>query len=121
MQTVVSLFQIITALGLLNVWLIRANARTDYRGKNAKNIQEEFAVYGLPRWTCFLVGALKVAAAICLIAGFWFPQLVVPASTLVALLMLGAVVMHMKVKDPLKKSIPALSVLAMCLTISLWR
>jgi hypothetical protein len=35
----------------------------------------------------------------------------------VALLMAGALAMHVKVGDPFKKSVPALSVLALCVII----
>jgi hypothetical protein len=35
------------------------------------------------------------------------------------LLMLGAFVMHLKVKDPIKKALPSLTVLAMCAAIAL--
>jgi len=37
-----------------------------------------------------------------------------PAALLVAVLMVGAIVMHLKVKDPISRSLPALAVLAMC-------
>jgi hypothetical protein len=33
--------------------------------------------------------------------------------------MAGAVVMHLKVKDPARKSLPALAMLALCLLIAL--
>ena len=49
-QTLVSILQVVIALGLLNVWLIRANRSTGYRGGAAKNIKEEFAVYGLSEY-----------------------------------------------------------------------
>jgi hypothetical protein len=34
-----------------------------------------------------------------------------------AVLMFGAVAMHMKVRDPIKKSLPALLVLLLCLIV----
>ena len=34
-------------------------------------------------------------------------------------LMLGAFVMHLKVKDPISKALPSLAVLAMCIAIAL--
>lgn len=36
---------------------------------------------------------------------------------IVALIMAGALAMHVKVGDPFKKSVPALSVLALCVII----
>jgi hypothetical protein len=74
---------------------------------------EEFAAYGLPVWVLWMVGTLKVASALCLIAGVWIPSLVVPATALIATLMLGAILMHFRVRDPLLKSVPAGTVLAL--------
>jgi len=107
------IFQLIIGLGLLNVWLLRFNKETLYRGGKAKNLLQEFATYGLPSWFCYTIGFLKVSAAIALIAGIWFPFLVPPAAGLVAVLMAGAVSMHVKVSDPIKKSVPAISVLSL--------
>jgi uncharacterized membrane protein YphA (DoxX/SURF4 family) len=103
--------QVIVALGLLNVWLLRFNQRTGYRGGDAGNMREEFAQYGLPEWFMWVVGALKVAIAICLLAGIWIPGLVFPAALGLCVLMLGALAMHVKVSDPMKRSLPALSLL----------
>ena len=119
MRTVVSVLQIIVALGLLNVWLLRFRQSTTYRGGNAKTMQEEFAVYGLPEWSMWVVGALKVAVALCLIAGLWFHFLVLPAALLLCVLMVGALAMHLKVHDPIKKSLPALGMLISAALIGL--
>jgi uncharacterized membrane protein YphA (DoxX/SURF4 family) len=101
------IIQLIVAFGLLNVWLVRSKKETAYRGGNAKNIIEEFRAYGLPVWFCYLIGFLKVSAAIVLIIGIWVPDLALPAAALLLVLMLGAVSMHIKVKDPVKKAFPA--------------
>ena len=45
------------------------------------------------------------------------PPLVLPAAIVVAMLMAGALAMHLKVGDPFKKSLPALSVLILCAII----
>ena len=108
MGSVISILaQLVVAFGLLNVWLVRSRKETDYRGGNSKNIIEEFSAYGLPIWFCYTIGFLKISAAIALIIGIWIPELVFPAAALILILMLGAVSMHIKVKDPLKKSLPA--------------
>lgn len=109
--------QIVIALGLLNVWLLRAKKPTAYRGGEAKNMEEEFAVYGLPRWFMIAIGFLKVALALALIVGLWVPVVTRPAAIGVAALMLGAVVMHFKVKDTPKKTAPAFSLLVLCLVV----
>jgi hypothetical protein len=114
-----SILQVIVGLGLLNVWLVRARSSTGYRGGAAGSLKEEFAVYGLPDWTFYLVGGLKVVAGVLLIAGIWFPGLVRLPAVVVAVLMVGALAMHAKVKDPLSKSLPALAVLLMSVAIFL--
>jgi hypothetical protein len=80
-------------------------------------MREEFAAYGLPEWSMYVVGGLKVGAACALVAAVWLPALAAPAAMLVSVLMLGALSMHLKVRDPLVKSVPATAVLAMCLGI----
>jgi len=117
METIVQICQILVGCGLLNVWLLRFNKSTAYRGGSAANMLEEFAAYGLPAWSCYLVGLLKVASAFALLAGLIYPALVLPAAGVVAILMAGALAMHVKVGDPVKKSLPALSVLILSLVI----
>lgn len=111
MHTTQIILQCTVALGLLNVWLLRANRSTPYRGGNAQTMREEFATYGLPPLVMYLVGTLKVGAAVCLIAGVWWPPLVFPAALLSALLMVGALAMHIKIHDPVQKSLPAVLLL----------
>ena len=111
MKILVQVCMLLVGLGLLNVWLLRFKKATAYRGATATNMLEEFAVYGLPAWSCYAVGFLKIVSALALIAGFAYPALVLPAAAIIAVLMAGAVAMHAKVHDPLKKTLPALSVL----------
>lgn len=119
MHAIEVILQLVVALGLLNVWLLRFTQRTPYRGGNAQTMPEEFAAYGLPSLVMYVVGALKVGAALCLIAGIWFPALVFPASLSIAVLMVGAIGMHVKVKDPAKKFLPAVILLLICAVICL--
>lgn len=111
--------QLIVALGVLNVWLLRANMLSAYRGGNARNLREEFPAYGLPAGAMYLVGAIKILLALALIAGIWFPVLVRPAAFGMGLMMLGAVAMHVKIADPLQKSLPAAGVALLCVVIVL--
>ena len=113
--------QVIVALGLLNVWLVRSRTATAYRGGSAQSLKDEFVTYGLPDWTLYLVGFLKVGSAILLILGIWVtsPEIVRIPALVVAGLMVGALAMHVKVKDPLTKSVPALLMLLMCIGILL--
>ena len=107
METAVVIIQVVVALGIFNVWVLRYGKPSDWRGGAAANMKEEFQAYGLPAWSVQIIGFLKLLFAACLIAGIWFPFLTTPAAAGIAVLMLGAVTMHFKVKDPLKKSLPA--------------
>ena len=112
-MTLVMILQLVIAIGLINVWLLRFNKATDYRGGDAKNMKEEFIAYGLPVWLMYLVGAMKIAIAIMLVLSFWVEQLLFYNLIALASLMIAALMMHVKVKDPIKKSYPALSILFM--------
>jgi uncharacterized membrane protein YphA (DoxX/SURF4 family) len=112
-------FQIIAALGLMNVWLVRANRSTSYRGAEATNMREEFAAYGLPAWLVVFIGVLKVGVALALIVGIFYHSLVLPAALLLCVLMLGALSMHFRIGDPLRKSAPAAGMLALAIVIVL--
>ena len=118
MATSVTYLQVILALGLFNVWLLRFNRATPYRGGNARTMREEFLAYGLPGWSTYLVGALKLGSAVALIAGLWMPTLVLPVAGLIVVLMLGAITMHAKVRDPIKKSIPAIFMLLLSASVA---
>ncbi len=111
MQVQILILQLVLILGLLNVWLLRFSKATPYRGGSAKSMRDEFAAYGLPHWSTNVIGALKVGSALCLIVGFFIPAWIEPAALVIAGLMIGAIAMHLKIQDPLKKLIPALIML----------
>jgi hypothetical protein len=102
--------QIGSAFWILNVWFNRFDKDTGYRGGEATNMREEFEEYGLSEGTMYAVGAAKVSLASAMLAGLFVPKIARPASTGLAALMLGAIGMHVKVKDPLKRSMPAILV-----------
>lgn len=107
MHWITGALQLIVALGLLNVWLLRSTRETPYRGCGSRSLKDEFNAYGLPPWSFFVVGFVKISSAFALLLGFWKPALVFPAAFVIAVLMTGAVAMHLKVRDPVKKSLPA--------------
>ncbi len=117
MEYVIIALQVIVGLSILNVWLLRGQKSTQWRGGGASSIFEEFKVYGLPQWSVYVVGTLKVILAILLIVGIWYPELRSPAAGGLAILLAGSVSMHIKIGDPLIKSFPAALFLAMCLVI----
>jgi uncharacterized membrane protein YphA (DoxX/SURF4 family) len=110
--------QVVIALGIFNVWLLRYGKSTNWRGGTARTLKEEFAVYGLPSWFMGIVGSLKLLFAALLIAGIWLPVVTKPAAAGMAILMLGAVSMHFKVKDPPKRALPAFSMFGLSLIVA---
>ncbi len=116
-----TILQVVVGLGLLNVWLVRARSSTGFRGGSAQSLKEEFSAYGLPDWFFYAIGVLKIGSAVLLILGIWVPAVVLPAAGTVAALMVGALSMHAKVKDPWIKSLPALLMLLMAVAIVLLR
>ena len=119
MNTFQIILQLAIGLGILNVWLLRFNQKTPYRGGNATNLKDEFKVYGFPSGVVYVVGFIKVAAAIALIAGVFYPALVLPAAGILTVFMIVALLMHLRVKDPFVKSIPAASILVMTLLVTM--
>jgi len=81
-------------------------------------MMDEFAVYGLPRWSVYLVGGIKVGAGLALLLGLYLPSLVLPAALLVIGLMIGALVMHLKIRDAVVKSVPAVVMLILSATLA---
>ena len=117
MHNVTLILQLIIALGIFNVWLLRTNRATDYRGGNAQTMEEEFRVYGFSRRFMYVIGAIKVTLAVLLLIGFWVPQLAAFAGFVMGALMLAAVLMHVKVHDPVKKAVPAFLMFLMSLLV----
>ena len=119
MKTALLVAQVFVALGIFNVWIVRFGKATAFRGGDARSLKDEFRVYGLPEWSVGVIGFLKLLCATALLAGIWIPSLTRPAAAGLAVLMLGAVAMHVKVGDSLQKSLPALGMLAICLLIAI--
>ena len=113
------ILNLIIALSILNVWIIRCNKETNWRGGTAKSLKEEFEIYGLPIWLMYTVGGLKISLSILLIIGLWVPELNLYSSLGMTILMIGAITMHLKVNDPLKKSLPAASILFLLIALIL--
>lgn len=107
MNAFIFLAQILIPLGILNVWFIRSGRATAYRGANARNLKSEFLAYGLPTWMFYLIGTLKTVAATLILVGFVEPICVTLGASMMVALMLGAIVMHAKVRDPLIRYVPA--------------
>lgn len=101
-------FKIGLFISIVNVWFVQFNKATPWRAVGANTMREEFKAYGLSETIMYIVGGLKVLSALAIFVSIWVPSLLFPAATVMAVLMIGAILMHLKIKDPLKKSLPAL-------------
>tara|TARA_R110000787_G_scaffold171586_5_gene284237 strand:- start:3476 stop:3853 length:378 start_codon:yes stop_codon:yes gene_type:complete len=110
--------KVIVGISILNVWIIQPKKATKWRGGDAKSIFEEFEVYGLSKSLCYVIGFLKVSFALLLIASIQFEFLAIVGSLGLATLLLGSIIMHIKVKDALYKSFPAILFIIMNLVIA---
>mgnify|MGYP001257576381 FL=1 len=102
---------------VLNVWLLRFNKATIYRGGDATTMIEEFLVYGIDKPFLYLIGGLKIAAAVGLLLGFFYKKFIIPCASIITVLMIGAVAMHFKVSDEAHKFFPAVLMLLCGLSI----
>lgn len=111
--------QMIIGLGIYNVWLVRSNKSTDWRGGDSQSLKEEFTTYGLPSFVFYLIGFCKLTCATLLLIGVVLPTFTDLAAYGMVALMSGAIIMHIKVKDPIKKSLPAATMLLLSLFVAL--
>lgn len=107
MEDLVTAAKLILFVSIINVWFFRVNKGTRWRAGEAKTMEEEFQVYGLSKTMMYMIGALKIIAALGLAASIWFPFLAIPSAAAMGFLMAGAIWMHLRVGDPLVKSAPA--------------
>lgn len=75
-------------------------------------LRQEFLRYQLAA-QCRLVGVLQCLAALGLVAGFWLPGLGQAAAAGLALMMLVALAVRIRIKDSLVQMVPALGYLAL--------
>ncbi len=89
----------------------------------AKPMADEFIRYGYSSGFRKLTGFLEVAGAAAMIAGIWVtsPDTALYAAILLVIVMVGAIYTHIKVKDPLGKSIAPLILLILSIVVLLDR
>lgn len=107
MQDLTIVLQALVAASIFFVWVVRYD-----------NIIQEFKQYGLPDWLRDLVGILKLTFALLLLLGIQRASLAVIGSLGIAGLMGCAFVMHLRVKNPVFKMLPSLTLLLLSLIIA---
>ena len=108
MQDVTIFLQALVAASIFFVWVVRYD-----------NIVQEFKQYGLPDWLRDLVGILKLTFALLLLLGIQRASLAMIGGLGIAGLMGCAFAVHLRVKNPLFKMLPSLTLLALSLIIAL--
>ena len=102
------IFHVSIILGIFYAWTIGFNRESKYRPGRAKNMKEEFIVYGLPFRFMYTIGAVKLILSTLLIFGFFYPFLLKPVAAALCVVMAGAVLMHLKIReDKLIKALPS--------------
>jgi predicted neutral ceramidase superfamily lipid hydrolase len=99
--------QVVIALSIFFVWIVRFDV-----------VAAEFIEYGLPVMIRSLVGATKIALSTLLLAGLWYPSLVLVPALLMAGLMVCAQIAHLKVKHNIRKFLPSLALLILSLFVA---
>ncbi len=87
-----------------------------------KMFVENFRRFGYPQWFRVVTGSLEVLGGLGLLIGIWLPWLAALASAGLALVMLGAVSTHLRIREPLQKiALPiVMGALAVVVTVSYW-
>ena len=87
-----------------------------------KMFVENFRRFGYPQWFRIVTGSLEVFGGLGLLIGIWLPWLAALASAGLALVMLGAVSTHLRIREPLQKiALPVvMGALAVVVAASYW-
>lgn len=107
MELLSIIFQIIIAFSIVIVWVFRFD-----------NIVIEFKKFEISDLLRNIVGAAKISLATLLIAGIWFPSLVLYPALLMAFLMVCAQGAHFKAQNPWSKHVPSLLLLLLSLFVA---
>ena len=108
MEIYIILAQIIVALTVDFVWTFRF-----------ENVKKEFTRFGLSDLTRNIVGATKISLAALLIAGIWYPSLVLFSSLLMGFFMVSAQFFHFKNGSTIQKRVPSFLLLFACIFLGM--
>jgi hypothetical protein len=85
-------------------------------GVRYSNIKDEFKHFNLPKWLRDLVGIFKFAFAIMLLNDRL--EIILFGATGIAVLMIAALLTHIRLKSSFPRILPSLSLLGACLIIA---
>ena len=104
LDILIELIKIVSSVAIFFVWVVRY-----------ENIRKEFDDYNLPTWLRDLTGILKLSFAWML--HFSDPIIVVAGSSGITLLMLSAVVTHVRLKSNFRDYIASVTMLLLSIII----
>jgi hypothetical protein len=107
MLLIAQIAQVVIALSIAGVWILQLDI-----------VAQEFVEYGLPVVVRSLVGATKIALSTLLVAGIWYPSLVLIPALAMAGLMVCAQVAHWRAGHRLRKFLPSLALLLLSLFVA---
>ena len=103
---IVQALKVISSVAIFFVWVVRYD-----------NIKKEFVEYNLPSWVRDLVGILKLSFAMML--QFSNEEVVKIGALGISVLMLGAVVTHLRLKSNFRRYIASVAMLSISVFILL--
>lgn len=92
--TTLTLMQTFIAISVIYVWVVRYQA-----------VLNDFATFQLPDWLRDVTGVCKLTGAVLLLGSD--EQMVVFGAGIITFFMLSAALMHLRVKNPVKKMVPS--------------
>ena len=111
------ILQLFIGVSIVFIWVGRTTVASSYRVGNAQTLSEEFTEAGLTQNVYMVMRVLKPIFAFLLVIGIVYKPFFIPCMTFTTLAMIGAVYAHIKVKDELKKMIPAITLLVFCFIV----
>ncbi|WP_053373600.1 DoxX family protein [Paenibacillus sp. FJAT-27812] len=68
---------------------------------------DHFKLWGLPQWFRVVTGLVELIGAAALILGIWEPSWAAAGSLLLGVTMIGAILVHIRLKDKAKETMPS--------------
>ena len=106
-NTLAIFLESLVSASIFFVWVVRYD-----------NIVSEFKQFGYPDWLRDLVGILKLTLSVLLLIGITDNRFAVAGGIGIALLMVAAFVTHLRVKNPLHKMMPSLTLMVLSILIA---
>ncbi|MCR8659803.1 DoxX family protein [Paenibacillus endoradicis] len=86
--------------------------------KGVKMQVDTFTHLGLPQWFRVATGWIALLGVVGLIIGFWYEGVLAISALWIACIMIGAVLFHIRTKDPINKIIPAAILMLLALVLA---